>query len=151
MKIYTSRFSNPKLRGGIYTAVRISLGKPRYRLGYNLDAEMQDLMPAGILGKYDNDKEGYRREYFARLDRKGAQRIRQQLDSLAQPGKDIVLLCFEDIRKEGDWCHRTMFAEWWMERTGELIGELPEASLCPPKEEPVPEKATPPYEQPGLF
>ena len=33
-------------------------------------------------------------------------------------------LCYEDVRVPGDWCHRTVFAEWWAEQTGELIEEL---------------------------
>ena len=46
-----------------------------------------------------------------------------------QPDKDIVLLCYEDVRKgESDWCHRTMFAKWWFEKTGEVIPELPDPS-----------------------
>ena len=39
-------------------------------------------------------------------------------------GKELVLLCYEDVRVPGDWCHRTVFAEWWAEQTGELIEEL---------------------------
>ena len=39
------------------------------------------------------------------------------------------LLCYEDVRKgESDWCHRTMFAKWWFEKTGEVIPELPDPS-----------------------
>ena len=51
------------------------------------------------------------------------------LAACEQPGKDTVLLCYEDVRKgESDWCHRTMFAKWWFERTGEVIAELPDPS-----------------------
>ena len=41
--------------------------------------------------------------------------------------KTLVLLCFEDIRKPGNWCHRTLFAEWWKKHTGETIEELEDA------------------------
>ena len=47
MAIHTSRFSNPELRSGKYTTVRISLGTPKWPLGYHLDAELADLMPFG--------------------------------------------------------------------------------------------------------
>ena len=43
-----------------------------------------------------------------------------------------MLLCYEDVRIPEDWCHRTVFAEWWAENTGEEIRELPD--LMPPKE-----------------
>ena len=94
--IFTSRYSNPELRSGKYTAVRISLGTPKWKLGYNLDAEMPDLMP-----------------------------ILSQLQRFESLGKDVVLLCYEDIRKgPDDWCHRRTFADWWQQRTGEVIPEL---------------------------
>jgi hypothetical protein len=124
MTIYTSRFSNPELRKGCYTAVKISLGSPRWNLGYRLDGDIKDLMPYGLLGKYDDDSESFRREYCSRLDRVGVQRIMVQLRSFEDTGKDVVLLCYEDIRKEGYWCHRSMFADWWRDRTGQIIEEL---------------------------
>ena len=114
--IFTSRYSNPELRSGKYTAVRISLGTPKWKLGYNLDAEMPDLMPFGLLHKFD---------LYARLDQKGVQRILSQLQRFESLGKDVVLLCYEDIRKgPDDWCHRRTFADWWQQRTGEVIPEL---------------------------
>lgn len=76
--IFTSRYSNPELRSGKYTAVRISLGTPKWNLGYHLDAEMPDLMPFGLLHKFDLYKD-FERAYFARLDQKGVQRILSQL------------------------------------------------------------------------
>ena len=49
----------------------------------------------------------------------------QRMDEEARAeGKELVLLCYEDVRVPGDWCHRTVFAEWWAEQTGELIEEL---------------------------
>jgi len=129
--IYTSRYSNRELRKGCYTAVRISIGIPKWGLGYKLDGELKDLMPFGLLGKYDNDLDGFRREYYARLDGIGTQRIASQLKLFEDAGKDIVLLCYEDIRKGADnWCHRTVFSEWWKERTGELIEELPDYTMA---------------------
>ena len=32
--VYTSRYSNPELKTGKYTAVRISLGTPKWPIGY---------------------------------------------------------------------------------------------------------------------
>ena len=125
MAIYTSRFSNPELKNGKYTAFRISVGSPRWDTGYRIDGEIKDLMPFGLLGKYDNDKEGFRLRYFAKLDTIGIYRLKQLLQAFASAGKDVVLLCYEDVRKGDDnWCHRVMFAEWWKERTGEEIKEL---------------------------
>lgn len=126
MNIYVSRYSNPELRKGTYTAVRISIGSPKWDVGYRISGEMKDLMPFGLLNKYD-DYEPFKREYFQRLDRAGVSRIRAGLEAFKRQGQDVVLLCYEDIRKGPEnWCHRTAFAEWWKLRTGEEIPELPD-------------------------
>jgi len=131
MAIYTSRFSNPELKKDIYTTVRISIGMPRWKLGYRLDWEISQLMPFGMRGgQYEADKEHFKKAYFARLDKIGVATIREQLARIPTRGTHIVLLCYEDILKnEGNWCHRTMFAEWWLERTGEKIEELPDPTI----------------------
>ena len=59
----------------------------------------------------------------------GADYIRKLLAGYELLGRDVVLLCYEDVRKgESDWCHRTIFADWWQEKTGEVIPELPDPS-----------------------
>ena len=131
--IYTSRYSNPELRKGNYFAVRVSLGTPKWELGYRLDGEMKDLMPFGLLNKYDR-YEDFKLEYFSRLGRIGVKRIQNQLDGFAWYGRDIVLLCYEDIRKGPEnWCHRTAFAEWWKLNTGIELQELTDPTPSPVK------------------
>ena len=149
MAIYTSRFSNPELRKGSYLTVRIALGQPRWNLGYRIDGECGDLMPFGLLGKYDDDMAAFKREYFSRLNKIGAEKIREQMRKFESAGKDVVLLCYEDVRKgENDWCHRIMFAEWWKQRTGEDIAELFDPAPVSAKaykspSKPVADKTTP--------
>lgn len=89
----------------------------------------------------------------------------QRMDEEARAeGKELVLLCYEDVRVPGDWCHRTVFAEWWAEQTGELIEELYDPSEPKVKKpavkkeskEPVKKavearKEEPGYEQLSLF
>ena len=131
--VYTSRYSNPELKTGKYTAVRISLGTPKWPIGYNLDAEMKDLMPFGLLGKFER-YEDFERAYFERLDQKGVQRIFSQLQRFERLGKDVVLLCYEDIRKgPDDWCHRRTFADWWLKNTGEALPALFDPTPDPSK------------------
>lgn len=134
MKLFTSRYGNKTLRSVNYTTVRISLGTPKWDLGYRLDGEFKDLMPFGLFREYDT-YEAFKPAYFERLDRIGVARIERQLAYFDSLGKDVVLLCYEDIRKPGDWCHRTAFAEWYKLRTGKTIEELPEADE---KAEPMP-------------
>lgn len=123
--LYVSRFSNPELKSGKYTPVRISLGAPKWPLGYTIAGEIKDLMPFGLL--QINDRALYEKKYRERLDRIGVDRIQAALDSFGID-KPVVLLCYEDVRDPSQWCHRTMFAQWWLEQTGEIADELPDPS-----------------------
>lgn len=121
--LYVSRFSNPVLKSGDYTAVRISLGAPKWPVGYNIAGEIKELMPFGLL--QINDRELYEKKYRERLDRIGPDRIQDALDRFGVD-KPVVLLCYEDVRDPSQWCHRSIFAQWWLEQTGEIADELPD-------------------------
>ncbi len=134
--IFTSRYANPELRSCKYTAVRISIGLPKWKLGYEIAGAIDELMPKGIFGIQDYDE--FRLRYFAKLDAISVDRIREKLCYFEELGKPVVLLCFEDIRRgTWNWCHRKMFASWWEEHTGEMISELHDESKfkadLPPK------------------
>ncbi len=118
--IFTSRYANPELNSCKYTAVRISLGLPKWKLPYELAGAIHELMPMGIFGIKDYDE--FHKRYFARLDALGVNTIQENLRRFENLGKPVVLLCFEDVRK--NWCHRNMFASWWEHHTGEVITEL---------------------------
>ena len=143
MAIYTSRFSNPALRRASYATVRIALGTPKWDLGYRLDGELNDLMPFGLLNKFE-DYDSFKRAYFQRLDRVGVEKILRELQRFESSGLPTVLLCYEDVRKGDDnWCHRTAFAEWWLKRTGEVIEELPDPTTVAAPKAPKPQKQAP--------
>ena len=128
MAIYTARYQNPELKKGLYLPVRISMGTPAWKLGYTIAGEIRDLMPFGLKGKGYED---FRREYASKLDKIGMGKIKLQLSRFQDGCNNVVLLCYEDVRKQGTWCHRTMFAEWWKERTGEPVEELSEKPASP--------------------
>lgn len=135
--IYTSRYSNKELKNSKYMAVRISVGTPKWNLGYQILGEIKELMPFGMMNEHNHDV--FKEKYYKRLDGFGVERIRERIENLKkiadELGKDIVLLCYEDVRKENVWCHRLVFAEWWRERTGEVINELADYSMfSEPKE-----------------
>lgn len=130
--IYTSRYANKELVRGTYTPVRISLGTPRWPLGYTLAGAIKELMPWGI--KDIEDVQEFRKRYFAQLERYGVERIGRQINRFKESGRDVVLLCYEDIRKGPSYfCHRTMFAEWWLGKTGQMISELEDNSKFVPE------------------
>lgn len=143
-------------------ALKISLGQPKWDVGYTIHGEVRSLLPFGLLKKHEK-YEPFKAEYFMRLDRVGVDRIRAEIRRHAIGNKPIVLLCFEDIRKGPDnWCHRTAFAEWWRLNTGEEITELPDPSKFVPlitsqnhkeqsKAEAAPQQPKPQAEQLSMF
>lgn len=128
--IYVSRYSNRELLKDGYYPVGISLGSPKWPLGYELRGQCYSLAPKGYMFDYEPDR--FRKAYFDKLDEIGEGKIigivRQMRRKAEEEGKSLVFLCYEDIRVEGQWCHRTVFADWWENRTGEKIEELPDPS-----------------------
>lgn len=106
-KLWTARYSNPVLATHPAAKVQTSLGAPKFPLPYQLAAAIA---------------------YGHQLDRLGGDRVRRSLDQVARTaGVDqLALLCFEDVRQPGVWCHRRLIASIWQEQTGEAVEELAE-------------------------
>ena len=124
MKLYTSRWQNRALETAPVVAVGISRGTPRFRVGYRYRT-MPDLYPDGWMFGIEDDAK-FEEVYVKKLERLGVDRIMEGLTkiSVEEGGKDLCLLCFEDLTKPGEVCHRRMFADWWTERTGKDVPEL---------------------------
>lgn len=161
MTIWTSRYSNKELQSNKYYPVGISIGQPRFHLGYKLREQCYSLAPKGHM--LNMNLERFKTAYYEKLRGIGTERIISMVNRLGEraqsEGKELVLLCFEDVRVPEEWCHRTIFAEWWAENTGEIIEELTDPT--PPKvkkakddnEKPVKEatKEDSGYQQMSLF
>jgi Domain of unknown function DUF488 len=132
MRLFTSRFNAQKAiidSGAV--PVRISLGFPRFKLHYALTEKLGDPMPDRAWLSLEEST--YRKRYLSRLETVGVEKIRADMAAILKrhPGKDaLVLLCYEDTRKAGEWCHRTMLAEWWTEKTGEVVTELEQVTAA---------------------
>jgi len=103
--------------------IRISLGKPRW-LNPRVAAAMpyiEELAPAGLFHVEDDAE--FDRRYRDRLDGFGVELLERRFAEVAQAngGRPLVLLCFERDRRD---CHRGMFAQWWLEQTGEIVPEF---------------------------
>ena len=133
MAIWTSRYSNKQLLNEGYYPVGISIGKPRFNMGYVIREQCYSLAPKGYM--LHMEKDPYVKEYIKKIEDIGTEKIIdmvRQMDKVAQSnGEELVLLCFEDVRIPEGWCHRRLFADWWKEKTGESIEELPDPT--PPK------------------
>lgn len=148
MKLYTSRYSNPALADADALTVQTSLGFPRFPLRYKPVGKAKLITPTRPMLAQPTQT-AYKRMYIDHLDRAGVDAIRAELAALAAtaPGKPLILLCFEDVRKEDQWCHRCMFAEWWQMNTGEVVAEWPHPA---PKTKPAAAQHVAPT-MPGLF
>lgn len=111
--------------------VRTSVGRPRHALKYDLSAEASLLYPSYAMLKMEYEE--YRERYIAQLERHGVQKIQNVLRSIqtiyGKGTNHVVLLCYEDVIKKGDWCHRRMFAQWWEEKNALMDVKVPEIHL----------------------
>jgi hypothetical protein len=122
MELFTACYSHMRDEFGV--AVRTSIGEPKFPYDAKRRAECKRLMPWGLLR--EAEKATFIARYRERLEHHGVESIRGRLlqivDFFEEP--KLVLLCFENIENPGKWCHRTIFAEWWREQTGETVTEI---------------------------
>lgn len=133
MRIWTSRYENQAaIARSKVIPVRITVGKPRFRLRHELAEEIHPFKPAGALFQM-KDKEELRRALYARLNQVGIEEVRRILHDISSRhgDRDLVLPCFEDVKKPGEWCHRQLIADWLNER-GTDARELGAAARADP-------------------
>jgi len=131
-RLWTARYSNKALAAHPAAKIRITLTGPRFRLPYKLAGSIMDLAPTrSMFGKTEAE---FSDLYAELLEQRGgvdyfAQRFATCADNA---GVDqLALLCFEDIRKPGLFCHRRVFATWWQKRTDQAVDELSEGDITP--------------------
>ena len=121
MKLYTSRWQNRALETAPVVAVGISRGTPRFPVRYRY-RRLPDLYPDGWMFGIEDDAR-FNEAYRKKLDRLGADRIAEGLARISREegGADLALLCYE---ADPGQCHRSAFAAWWFQQTGEVVEEL---------------------------
>lgn len=104
--------------------VRITLGGVRFKLPYSLTHSVRELAPRRDYLSAPEPE--FTAAYRADLDQLGPERIAARLQQIVEAEGDhrLVLLCFEDLAKPNLWCHRTVFASWWRDCTGDEVREL---------------------------
>jgi len=104
--------------------IGITVGNPRWPLGYQLACNLRALAPTRSMLGLPTDI--FEQTYRARLDDLGVEAIRALLQRCCyEAGNDrLCLLCFENLDEPGKSCHRRMFAAWWQEHIGEVVPEL---------------------------
>ncbi|MFC4060210.1 hypothetical protein ACFOWE_18045 [Planomonospora corallina] len=110
--------------------VRTTVGMPRFQLAYSLAGHATRITPKPwFLGK---PLDAYTLLYRRHLEESGVDAIAAELAEIAtrhEAGRPLVLLCFDRLTTADAWCHRSMFATWWQEKTGQ---DVPELGALPP-------------------
>ncbi len=121
MRLYTSRWQNRDLEKLDVVPVGISRGTPRFPVRYRY-RRLPDLYPDGWMFGIEDDAR-FNEAYRKKLDRLGVDRIAEGLARISREegGADLALLCYE---ADPARCHRSAFAAWWRERTGQEVPEL---------------------------
>jgi hypothetical protein len=123
MMIYSSWYGNKEIATTGIFPVGISLYPPRWKTAFKVRYRIRDIAPTQDMLEMEYGP--YFRRYIKQLEGLDIVKLQKNFKEISANGAhDIVLLCFEDINKEGEWCHRRMFAEWWHKKTGQKIEEI---------------------------
>jgi len=123
MDIRLATCSYTEFRPHMGVPVRFTAGPPRWPLSYQLAGHAKLITPRREMLSLPIDAYtlAYRRMlHMATVDRIAAELVR----ICGTPDEPIVLLCFERLNEPGKWCHRTIFAAWWLDKTGHIVAEL---------------------------
>lgn len=133
--LFVSRYSNWGIADHPELApIRFTRGHPRFALRYELAGTILELAPTKDEFSLGGDHDAFTAAYRSRLDTMDHVDIGGKIMTIvaARPGATgAVLLCFEDVRLPGELCHRSIFAAWWKDRTGQVVPEL--VNPNPPK------------------
>ena len=133
MKIATCSYT--EFLPAMGTPIRFTVGFPRFlRLDYKIEGWARLISPRkDMLGL---PEDAYTREYLGIVNTAGVDAIRAELVKLAPASDQVVLLCFERLNeapkagRDHNWCHRSLFAQWWEAETGEVVPELGHLPAC---------------------
>jgi hypothetical protein len=107
---------------GMGVPVRSTVGSPRWPLPYKLReaAPGRAMLAARKAGGTHAE---FRVAYMAKLDGIGPEHFAIAARAISEV-VPVVLLCFDKLWLPGVTCHRTVFGDWWLDRTGEVVPEL---------------------------
>jgi hypothetical protein len=121
VKLFTARYADYDPTWGI--AVRTSVGVPKGWRHGPLE-HVRRLTPYGLL--HVTDRAEFTQLYIERLERVGVEAIFARFEGIsdAHDCRPLVLLCFEDVRRLDNWCHRTILGAWLRDRLDIEVPEL---------------------------
>jgi hypothetical protein len=123
IELFTSSYR--RFDPGAGVAVQASNSRPKWLLPYPLVHVTRLVTPRRAL-VFNNEisDEEFSVLYRQDLDRTGVERVRDELQAIAESAGDtrLVICCFEWNPHE---CHRSDFGSWWAGATGDIVIELP--------------------------
>lgn len=133
IELFSARYQVFRPRMGV--PVRTTITPPRWKLPYELTHKIMQIAPDRAYIRAP--KSEFRRRYFEKLNSTGPAGLIAIMERIAEIENDgrLVLLCYEDLTKPDLWCHRTLFGEWWENKTGNPVREI--AAAEPVKARPV--------------
>lgn len=136
--LFTSRYQNKDLAGIECQPVGVSRGNPRFSTDYRYRS-MRELAPSREAFAISDPRE-FEAAYVAGLEEIGLDAIMGKLERIEREagGLPLVLLCYEDLSKPDQWCHRRMLAQWIRRVANVEVrelrpGDLPERPEAPQK------------------
>jgi hypothetical protein len=125
LQIYTGTYQKFEHRQGV--PIRTTVGAPRFALGYPIAGHWKTVTPDRAMLSADLTEAAFRDAYQAKLDRVGFDAIMAEAEAFTAAHGDnrLVCLCFDDLTKPGNWCHRSMLGAWLTDRG------VPVIELCP--------------------
>ena len=127
--MFTGRFSSKLIDDEKYMVISIANTLPKFSLTYKLSLQYQAIAPNWQVWNARSNPRYFELLYRNQLDSVGFDDIFTYLQSLRNSGKPLLLLCHEDLRYNGNTCHRRIFAKWWEEYTGIVVPELDELEV----------------------
>jgi hypothetical protein len=123
-RLFTCSYS--EFRPAMGLGVRASLGTPRWIHRDEPWPYVSEITPrrSYLNAPYDE----YEAAYLHQLAHNGVDRIGRRFRELSvqHQAQRLVVLCFEKLSKPGAECHRSLFAAWWEQQTGQPVAELGE-------------------------
>jgi len=122
MKIYTSYYAqirNLKKEG--ITPIAISLGIPKFLRGEDMS---RIFLLAPSRDMLDLSYDIYKERYIERLEKVDWKLVHDMLS--VYEDKPVALLCYEALKTEGEFCHRTMLAEYINKNYSYVFGQVTE-------------------------
>lgn len=120
--LFTTRYQ--RFRPEMGAPIQSSNGRPRWKLPYDLEFAAVETFPPRKTIRWS--QRPFEEAYREHLDSVGVEKLASRFRALvtATGQERLVLMCFEELSKPGEHCHRRCFAQWWEEHTGDPVIEL---------------------------